>query len=72
MDTGLRRRDKADATRLDRAEVTEAEAKMLTWASPVERLVAGGISRLSAERIVEIEQGSAEPGRARRHTQARH
>jgi hypothetical protein len=37
----------------------------------VERLVAGGASRLTAERMVAIERGEAEPGRARRHAQAR-
>lgn len=34
----------------------------------VERLVADGASRLTAERIVAIERGLAEVGRARRHT----
>ncbi len=71
MDAGLRRTN-AKAARFDTAGVSEVEVNMLAVADPVERLVAGGISRLSAERIVEIEQGSAEPGRARRHTQARH
>jgi hypothetical protein len=37
----------------------------------VERLVADGASRLTAERIVAIERGLAEVGRARRHTTAR-
>jgi hypothetical protein len=37
----------------------------------VDHLVAGGASRLTAERIVAIARGGAEPGRARRHTQAR-
>ena len=37
----------------------------------VERLVAGGASRLTAERLVAIERGDAEPGRARRHALAR-
>jgi hypothetical protein len=34
----------------------------------VAELVAAGVSRLTAERTVEIQQGEAEPGRARRHT----
>ena len=34
----------------------------------VERLVADGASRLTAERIVAIERGLEEVGRARRHT----
>jgi hypothetical protein len=33
----------------------------------VEQLVADGASRLTAQRIVEIERGAAEPRRARRH-----
>jgi hypothetical protein len=37
----------------------------------VEQLVAGGASRLTAQRIVEIERGTAEAGRARRHTLSR-
>jgi hypothetical protein len=43
-----------------------AEARAL-----VQRLVAEGASRLTAERIVAIERGDAEPGRARRHPQSR-
>jgi hypothetical protein len=34
----------------------------------VAELVAAGVSRLTAERTVEIQQGEAAPGRARRHT----
>lgn len=37
----------------------------------VEQLVAEGKSRLTAQRIVEIERGATEPSRARRHAQAR-
>jgi hypothetical protein len=37
----------------------------------VQRLVAEGASRLTAERIAAIERGDAEPGRARRHPQSR-
>ena len=37
----------------------------------VQRLVAGGASRLTAERIAAIKRGDAEPGRARRHPQSR-
>jgi len=51
--------------------LTEAEARRLDRFARVERLVAGGASRLTAERIVAIERGEAEPGRARRHTQSR-
>jgi hypothetical protein len=37
----------------------------------VDRLVEAGSSRLTAERIVEIERGDGEPGRARRHGMSR-
>jgi hypothetical protein len=37
----------------------------------VDRLVEEGASRLTAERIVAIERGLAEVGRARRHPMAR-
>jgi hypothetical protein len=47
------------------------EMKALSNAMVVERLVDGGLSRLSAERIVEIERGAVEPGRARAHTTSR-
>jgi hypothetical protein len=40
-------------------------------AETVARLVEAGSSRLSAERIVAIERGTAEAGRARRHSPAR-
>jgi hypothetical protein len=52
--------------------VSEAEAKRVDRLALVERLVASGTSRLTAERIVAIEQGDAKPGRARRHVQSRH
>jgi hypothetical protein len=37
----------------------------------VEQLIAQGKSRLTAERIVEIERGATEPSRARRHPTSR-
>lgn len=52
-------------------ENSETDANRLEDSAFVERLVADGASRLTAERIVAIQQGGAEPGRARRHTQAR-
>jgi hypothetical protein len=51
--------------------LSQAEAKRLHRLARVERLVASGASRLTAERIVAIERGEAEPGRARRHTPPR-
>ena len=52
-------------------EIPDAEARRLSDAAIVERLVEHGCSRLTAQRIVEIERGSAEPARARRRTLAR-
>jgi hypothetical protein len=67
------RQDVPDAgvLRFGRLEISESELKGLSSAALVDRLMAGGISRLSAERIAAIEQGSAEPSRARSHMQAR-
>ena len=47
------------------------EMTALSNAMVVERLVDAGISRLSAERIVEVERKACEPGRARTHTMSR-
>jgi hypothetical protein len=44
------------------------DARALAPTLMVAELVAAGVSRLTAERTVEIQQGEAEPGRARRHT----
>jgi hypothetical protein len=61
----------ADPVYLGRIEIAERDARMLSVAALVERLVAEGTSRLSAERIVAIARGTAEPGRARSHAQSR-
>ena len=47
------------------------EMTALSNAMVVERLVDAGISRLSAQRIVEVERQACEPGRARTHTMSR-
>jgi hypothetical protein len=52
--------------------MSRAEARMLGWTELVARMVERGVSRLTAERVAEVELGTAEPGRARKHTQARH
>jgi hypothetical protein len=52
-------------------EIAVREMKGLSETAVVARLVESGVSRLTAERIVEIERGSAEPGRARTHTTSR-
>jgi hypothetical protein len=62
--------DHAEIARFGRVEMTERELRMLSSSALVHRLVESGISRLGAERMVAIERGDAEAGRARRHTQA--
>jgi len=52
-------------------QIAAAHMKKLSAAAAVERLVADGTSRLTAERMVAIEQGLAEPGRARAHAMSR-
>lgn len=51
---------------------SDARGNPLEDSAVVDRLVARGASRLTAERIVAIERGRAEPGRARRRPQSRH
>jgi hypothetical protein len=51
-------------------EIADSELRLLTDAMIVERLVASGVSRLSAARIVDVQRGDAELGRARRHSQS--
>jgi len=52
-------------------QIEVREMKALSNAMVVARLVDRGVSRLTAERIVEIERSRAEPGRARTHTMSR-
>jgi hypothetical protein len=54
------------ATRTEQNSKTERER-----AAAVERLVQEGASRLTAARIVEIERGAGEAGRARAHAMSR-
>jgi hypothetical protein len=49
--------------------IANAELRNLSNEMIVERLVASGVSRLSADRIVAVQRGQIEPGRARRHAQ---
>jgi hypothetical protein len=51
--------------------ISRAEARALGRRELVERLVENGSSRLTADRIVALELGADEPGRARSHTYAR-
>jgi hypothetical protein len=48
-------------------KIRNSELRYLSNAMIVERLVASGVSRLSADRIVAVQRGNDEPGRARRH-----
>ncbi len=57
--------------RLASIVISEHDLKFQHVAVLVERLVAGGVSRLTAQRYLEIERGSAGAGRARPHTMSR-
>jgi hypothetical protein len=59
-----------DKARFDPIELAEAELRLSSDVL-VARLVARGISPLTAERCVAIARGDAEPGRARPHPVAR-
>jgi hypothetical protein len=50
--------------------IRNSELRYLSNAMIVERLVESGVSRLSADRIVAVQRGHVEPGRARRHAQS--
>jgi hypothetical protein len=52
-------------------EIPDAEVRGLSREAIIERLVDSGMSRLTAERAVEIEREAGEPGRARRRSLAR-
>jgi hypothetical protein len=51
--------------------LTDSELRRLRDWEVVDLLIEAGSSRLTAERMVEIERGEAEPGRARHHTARR-
>jgi hypothetical protein len=53
-------------------ELSDSQAIRLRDWELVDLLVEAGSSRLTAERMVEIERGKAEPGRARPHGKARY
>ena len=57
--------------RFGKLEIPDAEAKRLSSEMIVERLVAAGTSRLSAERIVAVERGAETSSRARPHPTSR-
>jgi hypothetical protein len=56
---------KGEVADLGKIELADPGLKLLSDSALVERLVVTGFSRLTAERFVEIERGTAEPGRAR-------
>ena len=51
--------------------LTDSQLSRLRDWEVVDLLIEAGSSRLTAQRMVEIERGEAEPGRARRHTARR-
>ena len=52
-------------------EISESDLELMSDTVLVARLMAGGVSRLTAERFVEIQRGTGESGRARPHAVAR-
>ena len=64
---------KATQKSLDGAkiEIGEHDLSVLSSTVVVAQLVARGVSRLTAERFVELERGDDTPGRARPHAVAR-
>ena len=66
-----RRIVRTDVDDLEKIELADPAMRELSNSALVERLVVSGYSRLTAERFVEIERGTAEAGRARPHTTAR-
>ena len=61
----------AKITPLASIEISESDFKRLRPRTLVARLVAGGVSPLTAERFVEIRRGDVELGRARPHATSR-
>ena len=59
------------ADRLANVEISDSDMRLLSTTVLVARLVAGGVSRLTAERFVAIQRGGTEAGRARRHAAGR-
>jgi hypothetical protein len=52
-------------------ELSESELESYSNGVLIERLVKRGVSRLTAERVVEIHRGKAEASRARSHATSR-
>jgi hypothetical protein len=68
---GLLRNEVGGVDLLSVLSLSRPEARALGSTALVARLVERGISRLTAERVAEVELGAAEIGRARTHTQSR-
>jgi hypothetical protein len=63
----MARNEEPGVTLFGSLEIANSELRYLSNAMIVERLVASGVSQLSADRIVTVQRGLDEPGRARRH-----
>lgn len=53
--------------RIGKVEIEEGDLRWMSNTELVARLVAGGVSRLTAERFIAIERGAEKAGRARPH-----
>ena len=60
----------AEVTLFGALAIRNSELRHLSNAMIVDRLVDSGVSHLSAHRIVAVQRGQVEPGRARRHAQS--
>ena len=56
---------------VESVEISESEMQGLSSSVLVARLMNAGVSRLTAERYIEIQQGGAAPSRARPHAVSR-
>lgn len=54
-----------------RLAIEDADLKLLSSTMLIAQLVGRGVSRLTAERFVELERGDDQPGRARPHSAGR-
>ena len=58
--------------RFGKIEIPDKDVARLSSSGIADVLIAAGVTRLTAHRMVAIEQGKTEPGRAPPHAKARH